>query len=439
MELIFYLIGHLGLVVFLPVGLLVAIYVGSHATGFRNRSILGGTTFALCAALPLAWVAYSEYQQQAPYALSAQCNEMRKLDLALSPAEPLPTDGFLIAIDYDGMSNFRRIKNLPRHPGNDIINGSTFDQMAQIALLDWKYSYVEFEMKLRSKQDPMFPGEYSNAGQLDWRSWSGDRYRLYYLAPKGHPNCVQRLWADSLPTRSETSNPAGMQMPSTSEFCLALEITSTSIGRYRLVASDQFESEPWIFNIYGIPFYWFADTRSDTIEITDNGLTMPVAKYEGFQVLSNGKSVRSCRNKGAAGILKSTLKPDPTRGFYVAKSWYADSAVQRYYEPDRSVEAVVREPFAGNFAPYDPLAPVHYEGKRCPEFKDTVESKVAAWAKANEQRYRCARVSDIKVACDYLEDHRPRETWTYESCGRRNSSVNSTSYDPELHGGASLE
>jgi hypothetical protein len=410
-------------------------------------------TVALLFILPFATLMVSSYNTQKPAALNAHCREVSKTSLAIQPAAPTLTDGFLVAMDYDGISNFRRINELPSHPGLDILSASTFDEMAQIALLNWKYSFIEFELKPRSKADPMFPGEYSNRGHLNTQGWSGNRYRLYYLAPTGHPNCIRQFNFDSVPVRSEQGAPSvrsatasdRSQIPNTPplqpEFCLALEITTAPISKYKLIATDALTSISTVLHLQGFDFYTLVDVRSDAVEIIGGVPSRPLAKYDGFHAIGDGKSVSNCGNSaGVKNLLNSTLAPDYARLYYKAKDWYADSAVQRYFEPSHDESAPIREPFADRRKKRDPSIPVTYEGKRCVEFGDTVESKVAFWTQMAEQGSGCTQIDNIKVTCEYRKGHGPQETWTWQLCGRPGGkSTSDTSYDPKLHGGLDME
>lgn len=440
-------------VIWLLVTLAIAYFSGRKTADKQVRLGMQAGVVTLLFILPFAKLMTDDYNTQKPAGLNAQCSEISKISLATQPKAPILTDGFLVTMDYDGISNFRRIKELPDHPGLDILIGSTFDEMAQIALLNWKYSFIEFEMKLRSKTDPVLPGKYSNIGHLDQSSWSGDRYRLYYLAPKGHPNCIRKLNFDSIPVRDDGggpsarpavasgSNPIPDVRVSQPEFCLALEITTAPISKYKLAATDASKSIPIVLHTQGFDLYTSADTRSDTVEIIGSDPSKPLAKYEGFHAIVDGKSVSNCGNStGVKNFLNLTLTPDYARSFYKAKDWYADSVVQRYFEPSHDEATPMREPFADRRKKRDPSIPVTYEGKRCVEFKDTVESKVAYWVAMAEQGPGCMQIDTIKVTCEYLKEHGPQETWTWQLCGRAGGkSISDTSYDPKLHGGLDME
>lgn len=440
-------------VIWLLVTLAIAYFVGRKTADKQARLGMQAGVVALLFILPFATLVVGDYYAQKPTALNAQCSEVSKTVMAIQPKAPTLTDGFLVAMDYDGISNFRRIKEIPSHPGLDILSASTFDEMAQIALLNWKYSFIEFEMKLRSKTDPMFPGEYSNRGHLNTQGWSGDRYRLYYLAPKGHPNCILKFNFDSVPVRSDhgapsvrpaTSSEVG-QIPNTPppqpEFCLALEITTAPISKYKLTATDALTSISTVLHLQGLDFYTSVDVRSDAVEIIGGDPSRPLAKYDGFHAIVDGKSVSNCGNSaGVKNLLHSTLTPDYARPYYKAKDWYADSAVQRYFEISHDESVPIREPFADRRKNRDPSIPVTYEGKRCVEFRDTVESKFARWIEMAEQGPGCTQIDNIKVTCEYRKGHGPQETWTWQLCGRPGGkSTSDTSYDPRLHGGLDME
>ncbi|MCX7166041.1 MAG: hypothetical protein NTV11_07175 [Rhodocyclales bacterium] len=436
--------------IWLLIALAIAYLAGRKATDKQSRRITQVAVMALLFIFPFAIHVTNDISSLKPTALNVQCSEVSKTSMAIQPKAPTPTDGFLVAMDYDGISNFRRIKNIPSHPGLDILHASTFDEMAQIALLNWKYSFIEFEMKPRSMTDPMFPGEYSNTGHLDAKGWSGDRYRLYYLAPRGHSNCIQKLNFNSVPVRSDQGAPsaapvavlAGGQItmlnepPAQPEFCLALEITTTPISKYKLVATDTPVSMPAALKIQGFDFYTFADARSDTVEVIGSDPSKPLAKYDGFHAIVDGKSVSNCGNSaGVKNLLALSLTPDHGRSFYKTKDWYADSAVQRYFEGSQDETKPIREPFADRFKKRDPSTPVTYEGTRCPEYRTiSLEDMAARWSEYGGRTRDCTHVEAIKVTCEYIKGRGVRETWTYEACGRTVKQVNTTGYDPSLHG-----
>lgn len=435
--------------------LAIAYFAGRRIADQQPRLVMQFVLVALLFIMPFAKLVADDINSLKPTGLNSQCIEVSKTSMTIQPKAPILADGFLVAIDYDGISNFRRIKNMPSHPGLDVLNGSTFDEMAQIALLNWKYSFIEFEMKRRSKTDPMFPGEYSNKGHLDTKGWSGDRYRLYYLAPIGHPNCIKKLIFDSIPSRgaegapsvAPIAAPAGGPIPilnepqSQPEFCLALEITTAPISKYKLMATDTLTSIPTELHIQGFDFYTSVDARSDAVEIIGSDPSKPLAKFDGFHTVVDGKSVSNCGNSNdVKNLLNSTLIPDYARTFYKAKDWYTDSVVQRYFELSNNESAPIREPFADKRKKRDPSIPVTYEGKRCVEFRDTVESKVARWTEMAEQGPGCTQVDAIKVTCEYQKEHGPQETWTWQLCGRAGGKLTSnTSYDPKLHGDQDIE
>lgn len=424
-----------------------AYFVGRRIAGKSVRFAVQIGIIGVMFILPFVVFAIEDYKRQRPFALNPQCTEIAMTALAVAPSAPIAADGFLIATDYDGIGNSRRINEIPDHPGRNLLNRSTFDEMAQVVLLEWKYSFVEFEMKLRSKQDPMFPGEYSNLGHLNSQGWSGDRYRLYYLAPRGHPNCIKKLGFDSAPSRGDEGATQGVSASDNTpageptRFCLALEIKTAPTSKYRLVALDVATSLPWTVHTQGFRLKALADARLDDLEITASDASKPLARYEGLHALVDGKVVQSCGNRsGIKNILVSTLMPDAKRTFYKATDWYGESAVERYYEPTGDLSASVREPFSDKFKMRDPATMATYEGKRCVEFMDTVESKVAFWIEMAKQGSGCTQIDNIKVTCEYRKGYGPRETWTYQLCGRPGGkSTNETSYDPKLHGGLDLE
>lgn len=325
----------------------------------RARKIAPVAFLLIYLAYPFAqaWIvgALADYRAQKDAWLAMKCRETMAGPV-IKAARAFQVDGFLVAVNYDKLVNdrFQRAAGIIEakrqgtgsyaidtgsygsHPIHNVIAGRTFAEKAYRLLTQKQFSYVEFALAPDSK------GEYSNAGFLNTQGWSGTRYRLYYLAPGDHPNCVNEA--------GEGQISGGLVMGGRSEspraapdkpFCLALEITEKAMSKHRLVGDELRETVRWEANLRGLKVPAWMDVRWDRIQVTsDEGEHY---RYLGFDYPDEVSPKYRCNNpRLATSIVGTVLVPDASRAFYRAKAWYEGSAVQRFFEPERA--AVVPEP-----------------------------------------------------------------------------------------------
>lgn len=296
-------------------------------------------------AVPRARMAIEDYGRQKSGSVASLCREAMALAQQAS-SSPLRVEGFLDTTDHDKLINdrFQRTGAIieaqqeggtvtidtgsyTSHPVAALLKGSTFAAMARHVLMDKRYSFVEFEMV------PQKDGTYTNAGFIKTQSWSGPRYRLYYLAPGDQPNCARENEGITPPLTPVAAGQPATQSPSAERpVCVALEITSTPVSNYVLTADEPSDWHRWSMRTQGISIPMWTSIRWDRIRVSRIG-GGEVARYLGFDHPDEVSPAHRCHNDTAvARLLSGVLIPDHRRAFLRAKSWYEGSAVQRFYE-----------------------------------------------------------------------------------------------------------
>lgn len=306
-----------------------------------------------------AWIkgAVEDYRVQKDAWLAARCRETMAGE-AIKVTKAVPVEGFLVSADYDKLVNerFQRAGaimeskregggsfaidtgGIRAHPIHDVIPGRTFAVKAYLLLTQRKFSYVEFALVPDSK------GEYSNAGLLNTKGWSGVRYRLYYLAPSNDPNCVSEseeglASAQAVIGGQAESSRAAPDKP----FCLAFDITDKAMSKYQLIGDEPRDMTKWEVNLRGVKVPAWIDIRWDRIQVTSDAGEH--YRYLGFDYPDEVSPKYRCHDaKLAARILGTVLVPDASRAFYRKKAWYVGSAVQRLYEPEMAAEVPEPKP-----------------------------------------------------------------------------------------------
>jgi len=310
-----------------------------------------------------SWIigALHDYRIQKEAWLSEKCRELASGETR--PAKSVKVEGFLIDANYDKLLNerFQRAASViekksggggfsmtlggyEQHPIYAAVPGGNFAKMAYALLTEKRFSFVEFEIIPDG-----YKGEYSNAGFLNTQGWSGKRYRLYYLAPGDYANCVNESGeAPQISGVAVMRSPGGgmtrqQRIAPARPMCLALEVTTKPISKYRLSGD---ESEEWVsYNgrIRGVEIPLWTRIRWDRLQVGDEGGEAVLHRYLGFNHPDEVSPRYRCNNpRAAAAIVGTVLMPDVDREFYRTKPWYQGSAVQRFYEPEKVADAPER-------------------------------------------------------------------------------------------------
>lgn len=319
----------------------------------RIRHVISPIFIAIYFFLPSTsrWLdsAFNDFRQQKETWLATKCREIMSSPTRQASGAPHYVDGFLHASNFDKLQNdrFQRVASAiaaksgsngtlvidtgkyASHPIYRAVRGGTFAAMAYDILTQKRFSYVEFEMTPEDRD-----GNYSNAGHLDSRGWSGNRYRLYYLAPSDHPNCVNETGEGQISgVIIVNGGPVNPIVKPENPFCLTLEVTTAPISKYHIMADELQETVRWEARLRGIAIPAWIRIRWDRIRVTHQGDAEEIGRYRGFDYPNEESPTYKCNSDAVAeSFLGSILRPDPHRAFLRAKSWYEGSAVQRFYE-----------------------------------------------------------------------------------------------------------
>ena len=283
--------------------------------------------------------------------LQATCREVLAGQLETG-AEPLAVEGLLITANFDRLVNDRLQRvvaaaaaeqrggptivdtgRYAHHPLMSALDAGSFAANSLKLLEDGRLAYVEFEMV------PQAGGEYSNAGMLNTAGWSGKRYRLYYLAPHGHASCVPETGEfGGVGGAVAGIKPVIPVLRPTRPYCLALDITTTPLSRYRVTADEPKETLWGVIRPRGLWLPAWASLRLDrmAVERIDDGAQ--VRRYIGFDYPSEHARRHACNNRDASSrFVRSAFVANPDRTFLRSRPWYEGSAVQAFYEPEKAL------------------------------------------------------------------------------------------------------
>jgi len=296
-----------------------------------------------------------EYEAQKAAWIANKCRATVAAAVAMS--KPARVEGFLIAVNFDALVNdrFQRVAAAERketkggsigvdmakyehHPVYAALPGDSFAKKAWSLLTDKGFSYVE----IRMTPDRSGKG-YDNGGNLNTSGWSGNRFRLYSLARADDRRCIPVANEFASPSATVAlggfyENLAKQQRPAIdlSKPCLALEITNKPLSRYRIEAEEADETLSGTVRVRDVPMPVAFGVRAERIRvIAEDG--SEVSSYYGFNQPDEREPQHRCNNLKAAGnMVEAALMPDRSRAFYRGREWYAGSAVQRFYEPDKA-------------------------------------------------------------------------------------------------------
>lgn len=277
---------------------------------------------------------HAEYRRAESAWFKQQCDAAVSSPLTKLPSTRIQEEGVLLKSNYDELLNSKRDNAIERVDGG----GATFDEKAFSLLMQHKMSYVEVEML------PAGGGDYSNKGLLNSAGWSGKRYRIYYLAPENHVDCVYMpgvaagmsssiVVVDSLTATPPPKKPA--------TYCMAMEVTDRPISKYFITDDRNWDIQFTMLRVRGIPMPAWQVIDWESARLVHSRTDEDIAAYRGFSFSKSDSDLfinRCHANDVAREFLSKAMNFDGNRSFLNSKSWYAGSAVQKFYEPEKVLE-----------------------------------------------------------------------------------------------------